>query len=181
VKITDDDAAGTVQLTVASAAVAEGGAVTMTVVRTGAPGPATVQWSTGGGTATPGQDYVAAGGTLTFAAGETSKTLPPLMTLPDATVEGAEFFEVTLSAPTNLALGTPAKATVWIADAQQSVRFIEPAASVVEGGSAMVTLLRIGVPAGELRAKLAVSGSAIPDVDYVSLGSLVEVVFPPGV
>src|SRR5262249_10856314 len=90
VTIADDDVAGTVQFTVGSIAVVEGGSVVLTVVRPGTPGPATVSWSTGGGTATPGQDYMAAAGILTFAAGETSKTLPPLVTLTDSTAEGAE-------------------------------------------------------------------------------------------
>jgi hypothetical protein len=41
--------------------------------------PVTVDWTTAGGTAVGGSDYQAASGTLTFAPGETSKTIPILV------------------------------------------------------------------------------------------------------
>jgi hypothetical protein len=56
----------------------------------------TVAYATGNGTATPGSDYEAGSGTLTFAPGETSKTITILVN-GDTLVEGDEVFAVNLS------------------------------------------------------------------------------------
>src|SRR5207302_400646 len=58
----------------------------------------TVAYSTADGTATAGSDYSAAGGTLFFAPGETSKTVTINVT-GDTNVEGNETFFVNLSSP----------------------------------------------------------------------------------
>ena len=63
-----------------------------------ASGPVTVNYSTANGTATAGSDYSALTGTITFAAGETTKTI----TIPvtgDTAVEANETFTVTLASP----------------------------------------------------------------------------------
>ena len=65
----------------------------------------TVNYATANGTATAGQDYTGATGTVTFAAGETSKTINIAVT-GDTTVEQDETFTVTLSAPSGATLGT---------------------------------------------------------------------------
>ena len=75
--------------------------------------PVTVKYATSNGTAPPGQDYVHLG-TVTFAAGETSRPSTSRIA-GDATVEPDETFTVTLSAPTNAKLGT-ATATGTIND-----------------------------------------------------------------
>ena len=62
--------------------------------------PVTVAYATANGTALAGADYVAQNGTLTFAPGETSKTITVTI-LDDAVYEGPESFLVNLSAPTN--------------------------------------------------------------------------------
>ena len=59
----------------------------------------TVSYATANGTATAGSDYVAASGTLTFAAGETSKPIPVTVN-GDTTVESNETFTVNLSGAT---------------------------------------------------------------------------------
>ncbi|WP_286183014.1 Calx-beta domain-containing protein [Mycobacterium sp. PO1] len=64
----------------------------------------TVQYATSNGTATGGDDYVAATGTLTFAPGETSKTIS-VVVLGDTVAEGTESFLVTLSSPTGATVG----------------------------------------------------------------------------
>ena len=56
----------------------------------------TVDYATADGTALAGSDYTAASGTLTFAAGDTSKTIDVLVT-DDSLGEGDEDFTVTLS------------------------------------------------------------------------------------
>src|SRR5262249_32317332 len=62
--------------------------------------PVTVDYATGGGTATPGDDYDAASGTLTFAPGELTKTVT-VAVRGDTTNEADETFLVTLSNPVN--------------------------------------------------------------------------------
>ena len=64
-----------------------------------ADGPVTVAYSTANGTATAGADYMAASGTVTFAAGETSKMVH-VDIAGDVLAEGNETFTVNLSAPT---------------------------------------------------------------------------------
>ncbi|WP_448206180.1 cellulase family glycosylhydrolase [Azospirillum sp. sgz302134] len=59
----------------------------------------TVDYATADGTAKAGSDYTAASGKLTFAAGETSKTIA-VKVLSDTVTEGAETFSLKLSNPT---------------------------------------------------------------------------------
>src|SRR5207253_1330212 len=99
--IHDDDALhGTIAFATTASNVGEGnGTASITVTRTG-PTPAgeTVQYMTGAGTASAGDDYTTTTGTLTFAAGETQRTIS-VPILDDALVENSETFTVTLSAP----------------------------------------------------------------------------------
>ena len=66
-----------------------------------ATGTATVAYATADGTAVADQDYTAASGTLTFAAGERAKTVT-VQVLDDAHDEGAETLTLTLSNPSGL-------------------------------------------------------------------------------
>src|SRR5206468_621925 len=61
-----------------------------------APWAVTVDFATADGTATAGSDYAAAAGTLTFAPGETTKTIT-INVSGDTTVEADETFSVNLS------------------------------------------------------------------------------------
>ena len=77
------------------------GTMTFTVTRTGdATLNSTVAYTTASGTATSGTDFTAASGTLTFAPGETTKTITVPITN-DAGFEGSETLTVILSSPTN--------------------------------------------------------------------------------
>lgn len=71
----------------------------ITVVRSGnTSGPATVDYATGGQTATGNADYAETQGTLTFASGQTSKAINiPLLI--DGITEPSETFRITLSNP----------------------------------------------------------------------------------
>ena len=91
-------------LSVANATVSEPGAgqtasldfaVTLAPASTGT---VRVDYATGGGTAAAGSDYTATSGTLTFAAGETSKTVS-VPVLPDGHDDGGETLTLTLSNP----------------------------------------------------------------------------------
>jgi len=96
--------------------VAEGGTVAITVTRTGTAGPVAVSFVTSNGTATTHPDYTGTAGTLTFQAGETTKTFT-VTTAADALTEGTESVRLTLSAPTNgLALGSMSTATLWVVE-----------------------------------------------------------------
>src|SRR4029453_19349063 len=64
----------------------------------------TVQYGTANGTATAGSDYSATSGTLTFAPGETAKSVP-VTVLGDTLSEGSETLFVDLTAATNAAIG----------------------------------------------------------------------------
>lgn len=84
------------------------GSITITVNRSGPDLPAvTVDYATSDGTATQTGDYTKALGTLSFAAGQTSRTFQIFIT-DDGYVENNESFTVRLSNPTGGAsLGVP--------------------------------------------------------------------------
>jgi hypothetical protein len=120
--------ANSLQFSTATLLVTEGaGQANLTVTRLGdTTVPATVAYTTrdsatGGcsavhtGSASSRCDYEMTAGSLTFAAGETAKTISvPLVD--DAYVEVNEAFTISLSQPAGSLLGAPAEATVTIAD-----------------------------------------------------------------
>jgi hypothetical protein len=88
--------------------------VDLLVTRSGnTSGAATVDYATTDATASERSDYMAALGTLRFAAGETSKTVSVLI-VDDRYGESAETFNVTLSNPIGCTLGSPAAVAVTI-------------------------------------------------------------------
>lgn len=118
-RIADDGASGPLRLSAGSYGASEaGGPVTVTVTRSGGSlgGPVTVDYATADGSATAGSDYTPVTGTLTFGPGETSKSFT-VPVLNDSIHESDESFRVVLSNPAGgAALGSPANATVTIAD-----------------------------------------------------------------
>jgi hypothetical protein len=76
---------------------------TVTLVSGGSPNPTTVNYATANGTATAGSDYVATSGTLTFAPGETTKTITVTIN-GDTLKEANEFFFVNLSSASSNAV-----------------------------------------------------------------------------
>lgn len=123
-------------LSIANSSLAEGNtgttnmSFTVTLSKTST-SPITVKYATSNGTATAGSDYVAASGTITFAAGQTSKTVT-VGVVGDTVVESNETLTVTLSNPSGAtisrgaATGTIANddvtspPTISIADASRS-------------------------------------------------------------
>ncbi len=142
---------------------------------------ATVQYVTTDGTAVAPDDFTAFGGTLTFAARETSKTL----TVPvrgDILDEVDETFSLVLSAPSGAAIvdGTGVM-TILDDDAAPSLAIAD--ASVLEGDSGLAPLtfnVRLSRPSGREVTVLAtaVDGTAVAGVDYDDAGG--TLVFPPG-
>ncbi len=116
---------------------------------------ATVNYAIAAGTAHSAHDYNAtASGTLTFAPGETVQTIPVAM-LKDRKIEGDEQLNVTLSAPTNAALGWKSTAPVVVRDVPDP---------------AMIDDFERGVP-GELAPTGGVTVTAveIPDTSALAL------------
>lgn len=81
----------------------------------GTTGTATVDYATNDGTALAGNDYAPVSGTLTFAAGETVKTID-VPILNDALSEDLQSFTIALSDPIAAALRTPTVTTITIFD-----------------------------------------------------------------
>jgi hypothetical protein len=106
----------------------------------------TVNYATSAGTAGPA-DYTNVSGTLSFAAGEISKTFVVPIT-DDGDLEGVETVNLRLSAPSRQAvLVNPASATLNIADddGPVQIQFSSPTYSVSEfGPTADVTVIRTG-------------------------------------
>jgi hypothetical protein len=119
IRIGDDGASGPIALGANAYRGGEAdGVLTVDVTRSGGSlgGPVSVDYATSDGTATAGADYEAAAGTLTFAPGEASKSLTVHVTS-DAAHEGDETLQLKLSnAGGGASLGSPAGATVTIAD-----------------------------------------------------------------
>jgi chitinase len=120
--ITNDDTAPAPeppQITLSPVSVTEGNSGTTPMVFTIALSAAststiTVNYATGGGTATAGTDYQAASGVLSFAPGVTSRTVT-VNVLGDTTDEPNETLDLTLSGAANATIGV-AKATGVIVD-----------------------------------------------------------------
>jgi hypothetical protein len=111
-------------LSVAPVSVTEGNTGTKTVAVTvslsaASPTPVTVAYATVAGTATAGVDYQSASGSLTFAAGVTSRTVNVTI-IGDRILEPNETFELVLSNPTGATLGT-GRATVTIIDDERAL------------------------------------------------------------
>ncbi|MDE2791315.1 MAG: SwmB domain-containing protein, partial [Paracoccaceae bacterium] len=109
---------GPASLSVADASAQEGPGATIdfpVTLSRAASGEVTVRYATRDGTAKKRRDYRKASGTLTFAAGETSKTVSVVI-LDDAHDEGTETFTLRLSKPKGAAI-TDGEATGTITNA----------------------------------------------------------------
>jgi hypothetical protein len=114
----------TPRLQIISAGMTEGNSGTTAMTFTvsliqAATGPVTVQYATADGTAAAGSDYQAASGTLSFARGETQKTIT-VAVLGDQLFEPNEWFAVTLSNPTGALLAVAGASGVILNDDTES-------------------------------------------------------------
>jgi len=158
-------------LSIADASVTEGGNLVFTVTRAGATGIAiSVNYATANGTAVAGSDYTAASGTLTFAVGETSKTIT-VATTDDTAVESNETLTIALSNPTSGATlnRTTATGTIIDNDATPISFAISNAAAVVEGGTLAYTVTKSGTTGLPISVNYATAnGSATAGSDYTA-------------
>ena len=178
--IVENDVAGTLQFASASFTIGEAGpTATIAVTRAGgSSGAVTVDWSVTGGTATPGADYVATPGTLSWADGDAADKTFTIAILEDGLLEGNE---TGLLGPPNppggATLGSPAAASLTILDndVPGTLQFSSAAYSVDEGaGSATITVTRAGGTGGAVTVDYATAdGTAIAGADYAtSTGTL---------
>jgi uncharacterized repeat protein (TIGR02543 family) len=173
--------AGTLMFDPSTYSVKENGTTsTLTVSRTeGNAGAVTVQYTTANGTAIAGTDYTTKTGTLTFAAGVTSQTIPIAILNKDTVFKGDRSFSVALSSPTGGAvLGTPATATVTVQDNDISALKFKAtsytAAENVTGGKMTVTISR-AANTGPVSVKYStVDGTAKAGTDYTATSGTVS-------
>lgn len=133
--------------------------------------PVTVNYTTVNGTATAGEDYAAASGTITFAPGEVNKTLTILVN-GDTLVEGNETFTVNLSGATNAVISIgQGSGTILNDDSGGSVQFSLSNYTVNENdGTATITVSRTGGTGSGVSVNYATSnGTATAGADYTAV------------
>ena len=149
------------------------GTVSLYVVRDGpATGEVTVEYAAGGGSASPGSDYLPASGTLVWGDGDTGSKTIPLSIVNDAFHEDDETVVVALSEPTGAAIvGSPSAATVTIVDDDgPRLQFSSVSYQAAEtGGSVELTVKRFGGAAGAVSVDWATAdGTAAAGADYLA-------------
>jgi hypothetical protein len=175
---TSGPTAGTIGFSALAYEVVESvGSATFTIVRTGGSvGQVGVSYATSDKTATAGNKYSSTSGTLTFAAGETSKTIA-VPIIDNVVVDGKKTFGITLSAPTGgAAIASPSSVTVSIADNEVgtfgtgSFLFVRGSVSVLRSERQVVlTVNRVGGTLSTVSVNFAtVAGSAIAGRDFTA-------------
>jgi len=182
--IQDDEPGGTVQFTATVTTVSEGvGVAQVLVSRTGSTaGGATVDFATANGTAIAGTDFGILGdatppsGTLTFAAGQTSRSV--IVPIIDTGIaDGVRTLSVVLSNPLPTGatvLGARTTTTLKIVDNEApSLGFSAPTYSTKENaGAATITVELTGVSSAPVTVDWATSNvTAIAGTDYGTLGN----------
>ena len=180
--ITDNDTPSLPSFSIDSPSVTEGDTDSMNLVFTVTLSPASTQQVTvnyadaGTGTATSGTDYTAiAGGTLTFAAGDTSKTITVLVT-GDTSVEMAETVVLTLSnasSGTSIATGSGIGMITDNDIPESSFSFDSPSVTEGDSGSVNLTFTVSLSPASTQQVTVnyadAGTGTATSGTDYTAI------------
>jgi hypothetical protein len=176
----------------------EGSVANITVTRSGdGTQPVTVEYAISDGNsdgpAVADRDYLATSGTLSFAAGETSKNFSVKL-LNDALDEVSEMVNLRLSNPTNGAmLGTNKSAILFIIDDDPIPSLLMDDITVVEGDSGTKNAIftaRLSAPSGRYVSvyyettnrspyQTQVLYTATPGSDYVTSNG--QLIFAPGV
>lgn len=177
-------------LTINNVAVAEGNsgtrAATFTVALSAASvHTVSVNFSTAGGTATAGQDFVSDAGTLVFPPGSTTQLVTVLVN-GDTSIEPDESFVVTLSGATNATIGDADGVGSILNDDAEAL----PAISIDDGGRfneldppsnqrrSIVVRLSFA-SASEVKVNYAsTNGTAVAGSDFIAISGTLT--FPPG-
>jgi hypothetical protein len=129
----------------------------------------TVNYQTAGGTATSGVDYANTNGTLSFAPGDTTKTIP-VSVFGELTVELNETFDVNLSAPSNATLAdAQGTGTILDDDNPGKLQFSSATYTANENAPfATITVTRTGGTAGTVTVdyQSVAGGTAVAGTDY---------------
>ena len=156
-------------LSITDATAEEGDPVEFVVTLSGAHNlQVTVDWDTSDGTAEVTSDYAfnTSSGTLTFAPGETEKTIS-VNTLEDIIPERDEAFTVTLSNPVQVTLPTPATATGTITndDSLPIVTILPYETPILEGNNPKFMVSRQGLTDDRVDVQLSLTkdGDTLPD------------------
>lgn len=172
------------RLSASAATFAEQGApltLTVTVTRSGYLGDEETIALAFSGTAALAEDYSASATSLTFAPGETEKTLT-LTPIDDAAAEGAETLTAAL-APTALQTADVLPVELLLADDElATVQLASARTSFTEGGDPLEITLTRDLAADALTATVQFTGSAVRDRDYAVAGldASDQVSFGPG-
>jgi chitinase len=165
--LTNDDLPA---LTIADVSVVEGNTGTRTAtftvtLNTPSAQAVSVGYATNDGTAVAGTDYIAAAGTLTFTAGQTTRTVAVTIN-GDSTIEADETFVVNLSNPTNAVLGdAQAVGTITSDDVPPTPTLTVSSNTVNPGGLVTVTVAN---GPGNLLDWVALAEASAPDATFVS-------------
>jgi hypothetical protein len=166
------------------------GQAVITVERSGGEdGAVSVQYATSDGTATAGQDYTPASGTLSWAAGDGLSKSFTIPLVSDTVVEGVETVHLTLSTPTGGATLDPVRGTADLrigasggddhgggggggggGSNSGSIKFDQSDFQVLEnGGQAVITVERSHGESGPATVQFATSdGTATAGQDYTA-------------
>ncbi len=129
-----------------------------------------VHYATSDGTALAGVDYTSTSGTLSFAAGDISKTFSvPIDN--DGIAEGSETIDLQLSNPANANLGTPSAVALTIYDDDApNVAFSSTSYTVAEGSpTANIEAVLSGTSTQTIMVHYATSdGTALAGSDYTT-------------
>jgi hypothetical protein len=175
--IVDDDAPSALPLAgfaaAASAAPEASGPVPVPVtLSVPATATLTVDYVIAAGTATEGEDFTAATGTLTFHAGDTVQSIP-LVLLDDANIEAAKTVSLTLSNPIGARFNTLTNHTFTILDDDSPVVTISSTDTnaAETGDTALVTVTRSGPTNSALTVNLTRGGTATAGTDYTGVNA----------
>ena len=161
------------------------GSASITVLKSGATQLAhAVSYATSNGTASAGSDYTATSGTLSFAAGESTKTFSVAITN-DSILESSETFRVMLSGPSGGATLANTIANITIVQAPDSIAPSVPTGLVIlpesptellvawnpstdTGGAGLAgyKVLRNGVPLGTTPLSNYTDSTVLPSTTY---------------
>ncbi|WP_137909687.1 beta strand repeat-containing protein, partial [Dolichospermum planctonicum] len=116
--------------------------------------------------------FTATGGTINFAAGETTKTLTIDPTV-DTTVENDETVALTILAGTGYTVGTPAAVTGTITNDDTSIALAVSPSSVLEDDTTnlVYTFTRTGVTNTAITVNYGIGGTATFNNDYTQTGA----------
>jgi hypothetical protein len=158
-----------IRLTSSTVTAAEGGTALFQVTRN-APAAAnavTVDYSTAAGTATSGDDFTPAGGTLTWAGGESGSKTIAVPIAADSAADGGETFSVSLSNVTgaDAVLGAPTTTTATIENGP-TLQFGAPSVPASEGGSATLEVTRVGSTTEPVSVGYATAPGTATESDY---------------